>query len=141
MKAIFCPGNFRISKRYHTNLRQSSFSTDNRSQTAYAGDLLYILSLTFSKSAVLLLIHRITPVNVHQLLISGTAVITLLWSSTGLLAAAFQCQVPRTWEILQGKCVDQVSFPFDIICRLTHRSDMFCTAGILDIFRNPQYHY
>ena len=77
---------------------------------AYISDLLYILSLTFSKFAVLLLIHRITPVNVHQLLISGTAVIALLWSLTGLLAAAFQCQVPRTWEVLQEKCFDQVSF-------------------------------
>ena len=112
-----------------------------RLQTAYAGDILYILSLSFSKFAVLLLIHRITPVNAHQLLISGAAVISLLWSLTGLFAAAFQCQVPRIWEILEGKCFGQVWLPFGTFCRLSHRSDVICTGGILDVSRGFQHHY
>ena len=112
-----------------------------RLQTAYAGHILYILSLLFSKFAVLLLIHRIIPVNAHQLLISGAAVISLLWSLTGLLAAAFQCQVSRIWEMLEGKCFGQVWLPFSTLCRLRQRSDVICTGGILDVSRGFQHHY
>ena len=110
-------------------------------QTAYACHILYILSLSFSKFAVLLLIHRITPVNAHQLLISGAAVISLLWSLTGLFAAAFQYQVPRIWEILEGECFGEVWLPFSTFCRLRQRSDIICTGGILDVSRGFQHHY
>lgn len=123
-------------------IRENNFlQLTRRLQTAYAGDILYIISLSFSKFAVLLLIHRITPVNAHQLLISGAAVISLLWSLTGLFAAAFQCQVPKIWEILEGKCFGQVWLPFGTFCRLSHRSDIICPGGILDVSRGFQHHY
>ena len=77
-------------------------------QAAYAGDLLYILSLTFSKISVLLLLRLITPVRLQIQFISALGATLLLWGLTALLAAAFQCQVPRVWGILSNGCFQMV---------------------------------
>ena len=90
-------------------------------QAAYAGDLLYILSLTFSKISLLILLRLITPVRLQGQFISALGAALLLWGLTALLAAAFQCQVPRVWEILGNQCFHVVS----------SRPDSFYTIHIL----------
>ena len=78
-------------------------------QAAYAGDLLYILSLTFSKISLLILLQLITPVKVQVHFILASEAAFLVWGLSALVAVAFQCQVPRVWATMSNQCFHTVS--------------------------------
>ncbi len=77
-------------------------------QSMYAAGLLHIPSLCLAKLSVSLLLRLITPNVLHNRLILGVEVTTVLWALTAELVAAFQCHLPTPWKFLGNKCFDRV---------------------------------
>lgn len=75
----------------------------------YAACLLYILTLTLGKASTLLLLHRLTISPPHKLTVAITAGAILVWTFVALFGAAFQCHLPRPWNVQSGHCFDVVS--------------------------------
>lgn len=82
----------------------SSASLDRVMKSLYAGSLLYILSLACSKLSLALFIHNLTPIAKDRWLASAVEVVVGVWAVVTLFGTAFQCSVPRTWDIWNGKC-------------------------------------
>lgn len=80
----------------------------DRRQAAYATDFLYITTLIFSKSTLVLLLRCLTPVRSHQLVAYVLAGALGSWALSGLLTVAFQCSPPRIWAVVTGICMNQV---------------------------------
>lgn len=97
------------SKRYEARSVVVVRSLCMRVQAAYAGDLLYILSLTFSKISLLMLLRLLTPVRKQINAISSLGTAIFLWSLASLLSAAFQCHTPRVWAFIGNQCFQKVS--------------------------------
>ena len=91
----------------------------------------------FSKFSALILLRLLTPVKLQIQLVSGLGATIILWGLTGLLAAAFQCRVPRVWETMSNQCFHTVfsgSYSFKIIDILTPIQITFWRCfGVLNI--------
>jgi hypothetical protein len=111
----------------------------------YASELLYISSICFSKLSILVLFYNIVASQrMHRRLVLSVGVFSLSWSAASLLAVAFQCELPRPWELMTLRCFNTV--------RNTHRpigQDMGtnCPARLLDnllhrrhVIRNLHHH-
>ena len=71
----------------------------------------------FSKLSLIMLLRMITPVKRQLQLISGLGVTIALWGFSALVAAIFQCKVPRGWATLSIRCFHTVRTAFTIPCR------------------------
>lgn len=89
---------------------RSAWRSD-RKQSVYATDFLYITTLFFSKSSVLVLLRALTPVRNHQILTYAVAGVLGLWAISGLFTVGFQCSTPQKWAIVTGECINQVRTP------------------------------
>ena len=99
-----CPLNSKFVPGYPS----SKYAPSDRVQSEYAAGLLYILSLVFTKLAVLTLLKSITPLHWEQRAAYSLAALVILWATTGVFAAAFMCHVPNTWDWPNGQCNDRV---------------------------------
>lgn len=76
----------------------------------YASDFLYISSLYFSKISLLLFFYTVlSVVRMHQKAIAGFATFVSFWSIASIVAIAFQCRLPTTWESSSLRCFNTVS--------------------------------
>ncbi|KAJ5831832.1 hypothetical protein N7474_000143 [Penicillium riverlandense] len=73
----------------------------------FAGSLLYILSLMFSKLSMIVFIRSLTPSSKDKWLARGVEVIVYAWATVAIFGSAFQCAVPHTWDIWNGQCFDE----------------------------------
>ncbi|KAH8722992.1 hypothetical protein GQ44DRAFT_621643 [Phaeosphaeriaceae sp. PMI808] len=77
----------------------------------YASEFLYILSICFSKLSLLVLFYTIVAVQrVHRRLVVGFGGFVLVWSIASLIVVAFQCELPRPWEIMTLRCFNTRAF-------------------------------
>ena len=82
-------------------------------KAGYASELLYLGSLGLSKVSSAYGSARMSPVPKFVQIGLSIMLICVLWSATSLVAAALQCTVKESWQILQGVyCFDQVSNKF-----------------------------
>ncbi|KAL9620523.1 MAG: hypothetical protein Q9160_004992 [Pyrenula sp. 1 TL-2023] len=79
-------------------------------KSTYASEILFVFTLAVSKFAILILIFEITPVQSHQRTIAGLAAFIAVWSFICVFVVSFQCDAPKTWEVVTGKCIDEISF-------------------------------
>jgi hypothetical protein len=77
-------------------------------QSVYATEFLYITTLFFSKSSVLVLFRALTPFRTHQLLTYAAAGLLGLWAISGIFTVAFQCSTPQRWAVVTGTCINKV---------------------------------
>lgn len=106
------------------------------SQTAYAGNVFYILTLTLSKSSMIFLLKLLTPVKLQLNIINALGVATALWGISALFVAIFECHVPKVWASFNNRCINFVSFLLHLV---RDGSSDARPARILDLFRDTQH--
>ncbi|KAJ5279373.1 hypothetical protein N7478_004745 [Penicillium angulare] len=79
-------------------------------KSQYAGDILFIISICCSKLAILFFIRNLTPATLDRRFALGLGIFIGLWTVAGVFTAAFQCPVPSTWDYINGKCFDRLSW-------------------------------
>lgn len=99
---------WRHTRRFHTLEFDVHKNVLTRVQAGYSADLLYITALAISKVSVLVLLWKITPVDVHRRVTLGVGSFIAAWTLASFFASAFQCSVPDTWMILSQHCFDRV---------------------------------
>jgi hypothetical protein len=75
---------------------------------------MFILTLFFSKGSVLFLLKALALAKGDRLMVYILAGMMALWVFTSLFVSAFQCPLPQAWEILNGKCLNQVCIPCEL---------------------------
>ncbi|KAI4151560.1 MAG: hypothetical protein LQ340_003434 [Diploschistes diacapsis] len=76
----------------------------------YAAMLLYIPSLLFSKLPTLVILHVISPSERFRRLLLFTSLVIIAWAISSELVSAFQCQPSKTWDYINGRCVNRKAF-------------------------------
>ena len=74
----------------------------------YAYELLYLSSLCFSKLSVLVLFYNVVVLRSHRFFVLGSGVCIFAWSLASVAATAFQCKLPRPWEMMTLRCMNKV---------------------------------
>jgi hypothetical protein len=75
----------------------------------YASEFLYISSICFSKLSLLVLFYNVVAVRrMHRRLMFGFGTFIVIWSMTSLVVVAFQCELPRPWEMMSLRCFNTV---------------------------------
>lgn len=64
--------------------------------------------MCLSKLSLAAFIRNLSPWSNNELVSRSTEFITLAWAIIALLGTSFQCSLPRTWDIWNGKCFDLV---------------------------------
>ncbi|KAE8158635.1 hypothetical protein BDV40DRAFT_291648 [Aspergillus tamarii] len=83
--------------------------------------------MCFSKLSVIYFIRNVTPpLNPDRLITAGLELLTILWAVIGILTAAFQCELPRTWDYLHGECIQHGSW-WSYMCVMNILTD----AGVM----------
>ncbi|KAJ5814482.1 hypothetical protein N7474_006259 [Penicillium riverlandense] len=82
----------------------SSAEVDQVMKNLFAGSLLYILSLMFSKLSLAVFIRSLTPSSKDKWLARAVEGIIYAWAVVAIFGTAFQCSVPRTWDFWDGQC-------------------------------------
>ncbi|KAE8138720.1 hypothetical protein BDV38DRAFT_270266 [Aspergillus pseudotamarii] len=83
--------------------------------------------MCFSKLSVIYFIRNVTPsFNPDRLIIAGLELLTILWAGIGILTAAFQCKLPRTWDYLHSECIQHGSW-WSYMCVMNILTD----AGVM----------
>lgn len=77
-------------------------------KATFATDITYMMTLITSKLSVIWFLHTLTLQRVHNHLRRALGLLVIAWGVSGLLAIAFQCPVPDTWQILSQRCFHQV---------------------------------
>ncbi|KAF9728882.1 hypothetical protein PMIN06_002424 [Paraphaeosphaeria minitans] len=76
-------------------------------KTEYASCILYIASMGCARISLCLLIKDILPGSIARYTALGFAAFTALWTTIGVLVAAFSCSLPNPWQWGNGKkCLD-----------------------------------
>ncbi|KAI4234235.1 MAG: hypothetical protein LQ349_003911 [Xanthoria aureola] len=83
---------------------------DRFDQFDYASNLLFIVNLCLAKVSVLQMLRTITPVKLHVRMVLGVGLFILLWSLASEFVAAFQCSMPRPWQVTGNRCLDRTAF-------------------------------
>ncbi|KAF2192970.1 hypothetical protein K469DRAFT_652714 [Zopfia rhizophila CBS 207.26] len=70
----------------------------------YASDFFYISSICFAKLSLIAFFYGIGIKQTQRRIVKGFGVFILLWTFASLIAVAFQCGLPRPWEMLTLHC-------------------------------------
>ncbi|KAJ5690309.1 hypothetical protein N7462_004701 [Penicillium macrosclerotiorum] len=82
----------------------SDSSVEQMMKSQYAANILFISSMCCSKLALMMFIRNLTPASLDRRFALGLGIFIILWTITGIFSAAFQCQIPRSWDYMHGKC-------------------------------------
>jgi hypothetical protein len=69
----------------------------------------FIVSLGFSKLAVVAFVHNLTPSALHRRINFGVTILVSLWLFGSVLVAVFECHPPYPWDRRSDRCIDRVS--------------------------------
>jgi hypothetical protein len=76
----------------------------------YTSEFLYISSICFSKLPLLVLFYTVVSAQrTHRRVVLGFGFFIVAWSIASIVAVAFQCELPRPWEIMTLQCFNTVS--------------------------------
>lgn len=84
-------------------------------QALYASSLLLVLNLCFSKLSILVFVQALSPKSIDRMIGLCIGTVLIIWAVSSELVYAFQCQLPRPWVKINGRCINIVStchFPF-----------------------------
>ncbi|MCJ1328882.1 hypothetical protein MMC10_005559 [Thelotrema lepadinum] len=94
--------------RPSAELSSAQMSTILKAQ--YTAMLLYIPSLLFSKLPTLVILNVVSPKQRFRKLLLISALVIMAWAGSSELVSAFQCQPLRTWDFVNGRCMNRVAF-------------------------------
>jgi hypothetical protein len=78
--------------------------------------ILLILSLGFSKFAVVAFVHHLTPSELHRRINFGVLTLITMWLVCSMLVAAFECRLPRPWDRRLDQCIDRLTWWNAVSC-------------------------
>ncbi|KFZ03048.1 hypothetical protein V502_11277 [Pseudogymnoascus sp. VKM F-4520 (FW-2644)] len=113
-----------VSKGYGKTIGDISASGIIELQKAsYASDLLYIVTLWFTKFSVALLLFRLSSDKRHNWLSKAILLTAAILGFISIFIVALRCDVSRPWIFINEKCLNllvrwQVVLAFDIITEL-----------------------
>jgi hypothetical protein len=100
----------------------------------YACELLYICSICFAKLSVLVIFYDVMETTrLHRQHIVGFVSFILVWSVASLLAVAFQCPLPRPWELVDLRCFDTVSNEVIFLTDSKRLTEASATSGLYTV--------
>jgi hypothetical protein len=109
-------------------------------QGYYASEFLYISAICFSKLSILVLFYTVVAVHrMHRRLMLAFGTFVMVWSIASLLVIAFQCELPRPWDVRTLRCFNMV--------RMAHISSdtivwiLTSTASVLDCILHSRHVY
>ncbi|CAE7000764.1 hypothetical protein P3342_001300 [Pyrenophora teres f. teres] len=85
----------------------SDYQIESNLKSEYSAMILFIVSLGFSKLAVVAFVHHLTPSRLHRRINFGILAIVCLWLICSVMVAIFECRPPRTWDRRLGQCLDR----------------------------------
>ncbi|OGM40036.1 hypothetical protein ABOM_011476 [Aspergillus bombycis] len=114
----------------------SETSIENIMKSQYAAAILFIASMLFSKLSVIYFIRNVTPAfHPDRLITASLQALTILWAGIGILTAAFQCKLPRTWDYVHGQCIQRGNW-WNYLCVMNILTDTGVMAyGIFIVVR------
>jgi len=75
----------------------------------YVSSFMYIAAIGSVKLSVLVILYTIVAIQRWaRRIVVATGVFVLAWSVASILAVAFQCKMPRPWEIDHSQCSNMV---------------------------------
>lgn len=74
----------------------------------YASNFLYIASLCFAKLSLIIYLYNIVVQRVQRRVVLGIGIFIAVWSLGSLIAVAFQCGLPKPWEMMTLHCYNSV---------------------------------
>ncbi|OQE31041.1 hypothetical protein PENFLA_c002G04304 [Penicillium flavigenum] len=92
----------------------SSPNMEQVMKNLFAGSVLYLLSLTFSKLSLVVFIRSLTPSAKDKWLAHGVETIVYAWALITIFGTAFQCSLPRTWDFQSGHCFNLLTWRYFI---------------------------
>ena len=75
----------------------------------YASDFLYISSVCFAKMSLITFFHSVAADRFQRRITQGLGVFVLVWTLASLASVAFQCGLPKPWEMMTLHCYNRVS--------------------------------
>ncbi|KAF2790511.1 hypothetical protein K505DRAFT_217606, partial [Melanomma pulvis-pyrius CBS 109.77] len=89
----------------------------------YASDFLYILTIGFVKLSLVTFFHSIVIQGTQRRVVQGLGLFISAWTFASLLAVAFQCGLPRPWEMMTLHCYNSGLF-WIIYCIIDMTTDV-----------------
>ncbi|KAJ6126432.1 hypothetical protein N7523_002044 [Penicillium sp. IBT 18751x] len=89
----------------------TSAESDQVMKEIYAGSLLCILSLLFSKLSLVVFIRKLTPPCKKKRFARGVEGVIYVWATVAIFGSAFPCTSPRIFDIWNGQCLNLVNIP------------------------------
>ncbi|KAH7074235.1 hypothetical protein FB567DRAFT_553707 [Paraphoma chrysanthemicola] len=90
----------------------------------YASDFLYVTSICFSKLSLLALLYNVVAAQrLYRRMILGFGAFVFLWGLTSVLVVAFQCELPRPWEMMTLRCFNTPIF-WAVYCAIDVSTDI-----------------
>ncbi|CAG7954434.1 unnamed protein product [Penicillium olsonii] len=99
-----------VAAGYGTHKKDvSDANFDQIMKNLWTASLLYIASLCFSKLSLVIFTLRLSPAAKDHRLGKIVAGLVVTWAIVAILGTAFECEVPRSWDFWNGKCINMVS--------------------------------
>ncbi|KAJ5952228.1 uncharacterized protein N7479_010641 [Penicillium vulpinum] len=88
----------------------SDLQLESMMKAEFAAVILFIASICFSKLSLLVFIRNLTPASLDRRFALVLGIFIGLWTIASIFSAAFQCDVPQTWNYLYGSCFDRAAW-------------------------------
>ena len=82
---------------------------DTIQKTLYASNFFYVLTLGFAKLSLLSFFYSIYHQRGQRRVVLAIGIFILAWTIASLATVAFQCGLPKPWEVLTLHCFNVVS--------------------------------
>jgi hypothetical protein len=104
----------------------------------YASELLYTSSICFSKLSLLYLFYMIVAGRrTQRRVVLAFGGFILAWSLSSLVVIAFQCQLPRPWEMMTLRCFNTVRVTVRTAINIAWK--LIVLASVLDRLLHHRY--
>ncbi|KAF2258221.1 hypothetical protein CC78DRAFT_587384 [Lojkania enalia] len=76
----------------------------------YASDFLYVLSICSAKLSLVAWFYDIGIQRMQRRIVQGFGIFIFAWTLASLIAVAFQCGLPKPWEVMTLHCYNSGAF-------------------------------
>ncbi|KUL84394.1 hypothetical protein ZTR_08829 [Talaromyces verruculosus] len=95
------------------------------------------MSLLLSKLSLVLFVQSVTPSIRDKWIARAVKAILLAWATVGIFGTAFQCSVPHTWDIWNGRCFNLLAWRY-FVAASNIATDILIIAQIMLLIINIQ---
>jgi hypothetical protein len=76
----------------------------------YASEILYVAAIGLTKLSILVLFYNVVAMQrTIRRIVMAFGVLVSAWTIASVMAIAFQCELPRPWDITSLECSNMVS--------------------------------